>query len=637
MALQNVEANITLDLYNHDTTPATVKAIQLDSETRYVAARLQNVGVQYDVDSGATVQLIVVRPDKVGVQITGTTFTYGDESSEYLGPYAELTQVALAVNGKMRGQFKITSGTQILRTEIFTINNGVALDASTDEWADEYDGYNLEEMAASIEENTDDIAALEADVSQIKEDLSAKVNSVKNVIALEVTPVTYEMLTGKVIGATGIVSNASGEAYKVSDYIPVVGGTVVTCAYSRARWGNQNWAFYDAEYNPVATYGKTASSTTVEYFSKIIVPLNAKYFVLARDENSISGEPDSDVTIITKYAEAVNSAPKSAVRSSIRGAITETLVTAEDSSGKIIGTRGNVVSTSSADYRVSIVSVSNGDVLNIRNCQSRYSNKMYSFYDASGLPICSQDRIDNDAHNFLLLEVPFGAVTLAVSGFQSYATVHKVTNVAEGGWTGKKWAMMGDSITEVNSRATKQYFDYIAEITGITTVNLGLSGTGYKKDYNSNLPFYQRVDTIPTDSDVITIFGSGNDCSLTLGTPTDATADTVCGCINLTIDGIRNRITGANIGIITPTPWMQYPTTTPDNAMDLYADALVEICKLKGVPCLDLYHCSNMLPWVESFRTAFYKHDDGNGTHPDEDGHKLFAPRIKAFLETLLM
>ena len=35
MALQNVEANITLDLYNHDTTPATVKAIQLDSQTRY--------------------------------------------------------------------------------------------------------------------------------------------------------------------------------------------------------------------------------------------------------------------------------------------------------------------------------------------------------------------------------------------------------------------------------------------------------------------------------------------------------------------------------------------------------------------------------------------------------------------------
>ena len=173
MALQNIEANITLDLYNHDTTPSTVKAIQLDSQTRYVAARLQNMGAQYDVDSGATVQLIVVRPDKVGVQITGTTFAYGDEGASFLGPYAELTQVALAVNGKMRGQFKITSGTQILRTEIFAISNGVALDASTDEWADEYDGYNLEEMATSIETNTADIATLEADVSQIKEDLSS--------------------------------------------------------------------------------------------------------------------------------------------------------------------------------------------------------------------------------------------------------------------------------------------------------------------------------------------------------------------------------------------------------------------------------------------------------------------------------
>ena len=172
MALQNVEANITLDLYNHDTTPSTVKAIQLDSQTRYVAAMLQSMGAEYGLDSGATVQLIVIRPDKVGVQITGETFTYGDEGAQFLGPYAELTQVALAVNGKMRGQFKITSGDQILRTEIFAISNGEALDASTDEWADEYDGYNLEEMATSIETNTADIASLEADVSQIKEELS---------------------------------------------------------------------------------------------------------------------------------------------------------------------------------------------------------------------------------------------------------------------------------------------------------------------------------------------------------------------------------------------------------------------------------------------------------------------------------
>lgn len=172
MALQNVEANITLDLYNHDTTPATVKAIQLDSQTRYVAAMLRNVGMQYDVDSGATVQLIVVRPDNVGVQIAGETFEYGEEGAQFLGPYAELTQVALAVSGKMRGQFKITSGTQILRTEIFAINNGVALDASTDEWADEYDGYNLDELVADVAEAVEKVGDLETDVAQIKEELN---------------------------------------------------------------------------------------------------------------------------------------------------------------------------------------------------------------------------------------------------------------------------------------------------------------------------------------------------------------------------------------------------------------------------------------------------------------------------------
>lgn len=638
MALTNIVTNIDLDVYDHDLTPTTIKAIALDSKTRYVAAALLKERNPYGIPQTASVTLTVLRPDNTGVQVTGSTYSYDADGTTMYGAYAELTQLAIAIKGTCVAQFKVTDGEQILHTEIFYVNNGRALDADIEEWAGDLDGHNLDEMAESIETLETSVGTLQTDVATVKEGLQSLSNSVKNVVALESSPVTYTMLTGKVIGATGIVSNASGDAYKVSDYIPVVGGTVVTCAYSRARWGNQNWAFYDADKNVVSTYGKTASSTTVEYFSKIIVPLNAKYFVLARDENSISGEPDSDVTIITKYAEAISSAPKSAVRSSIRGAITEALVTAEDSSGKIIGTRGNVVSISSTDYRVSTISVNNGDVLNIRNCQARYSNKMYSFYDASGLPICSQDRIDNDAHSFMLLEVPFGAVTLAVSGFQSYATVHKVTNVAEGSWTGKKWAMIVDSITDANNqRATKRYFDYISEVTGITTVNLGKSGTGYKKDYNSNLPFYQRVDAVPTDSDVITIFGSGNDCSLTLGTPTDSTSDTVCGCINLTIDGIRDRIVGANIGIITPTPWMQYPTTTPDNAMDLYADAIVEICRLKGVPCLDLYHCSNMLPWEEDFRTAFYKHDDGNGTHPDEDGHKLFAPRIKAFLETLLM
>lgn len=219
------------------------------------------------------------------------------------------------------------------------------------------------------------------------------------------------------------------------------------------------------------------------------------------------------------------------------------------------------------------------------------------------------------------------------SAYTRYALSSSATKYK---WAGKKWAAMGDSLTAENTRATKRYHDYISEDTGITVVNLGVSGTGYKKPYNSGLPFWQRVNTIPADSDVITIFGSGNDLSQTLGTVTDTGTDTICGCINTTIDDIRSTYIGANLGIITPTPWIQYPTTDAGNKMDLYADALVEICKRKGVPCLDLYHGSNMLPWEQAFREAYYTRDEGNGVHPDENGHKLFAPKIRAFLETLL-
>ena len=275
MALQNVEANITLDLYNHDTTPATVKAIQLDSQTRYVAAMLQSMGAQYDIDSGATVQLIVIRPDKVGVQITGTTFTYGDEGAQFLGPYAELTQVALAVNGKMRGQFKITSGDQILRTEIFAISNGEALDASTDEWADEYDGYNLEEMASSIETNTADIATLEADVSQIKEDfndIKSGLNEISDVTGLSANILDPTLLptgdTGQGVtitrGNSVLIFNGGGSYTQnlYGSHIPVEPSTTYTLkAYAdQTKRISFILRLYDASNRQLAQYAYNAAS-----------------------------------------------------------------------------------------------------------------------------------------------------------------------------------------------------------------------------------------------------------------------------------------------------------------------------------------------------------------------------------------
>ena len=164
MSLENIVANLELDVYDYDSGQPTIKAIALDDNTRYAAAMIRSKGEPYNVGQNATVELIVIRPDKVGVIITGSPYElpYDDPSTEEIeviyGVYAELDQVAIAVSGELLGQFRITSGGQILRTQSFRIKNGKALDSETSDWAGEYDGYNLDEFAERIEEAENAVA-----------------------------------------------------------------------------------------------------------------------------------------------------------------------------------------------------------------------------------------------------------------------------------------------------------------------------------------------------------------------------------------------------------------------------------------------------------------------------------------------
>ena len=214
-------------------------------------------------------------------------------------------------------------------------------------------------------------------------------------------------------------------------------------------------------------------------------------------------------------------------------------------------------------------------------------------------------------------------------------------------WSSKKWAAVGDSLTERNSKTTMNYHDYVNDVTGINVYNMGSSGTGYKRTEDENKAFYQRILNVPLDTDVVTIFGSGNDLNYSamnfssfaeaLGDPTDSGTSTICGCINKTIENLYSILPTVQLGIVTPCPWQPYNPSNESNNMALYSAAIVEICKLHGIPCLDLYHCSGMRPWDATFRTLCYSNDGGNGTHPDENGHKILAPHFKAFLDEIVL
>ena len=192
MSLINIEKTIELDVYDHDTTPSVIKSIQMDTGTRTVYAVIQNSRQDYDIGQNAAVSLTVLRPDKTKVQITGQPYIShtGTDGTMY-GAKAELSDVALAVKGNLKAQFKITSGDQELRTEIFAINNGEALDAGDGDWAGDLDGHNLDEMAQDIEDTKAAVSEMETDVSELKSGLSALGLSVVDGLL----NITYEEVT----------------------------------------------------------------------------------------------------------------------------------------------------------------------------------------------------------------------------------------------------------------------------------------------------------------------------------------------------------------------------------------------------------------------------------------------------------
>lgn len=205
---------------------------------------------------------------------------------------------------------------------------------------------------------------------------------------------------------------------------------------------------------------------------------------------------------------------------------------------------------------------------------------------------------------------------------------------------GKKWAVIGDSITDNgNKKASVRYYDLISKETGIIPTVMGISGSGYINGNGGTQQFYNRIDSIPEDTDIITIFGSVNDWSFPHGTALDKGTDTVGGCVNTTIEKIFKRCPTARLGIISALPAGSanepfVPSNhNPDNRGREYAKLLKEICENHSIPFLDLYHQSLLRPWDEEFNKKFF--GDADGCHPNDEGHKMFYRRIEMFIMSL--
>lgn len=277
-----------------------------------------------------------------------------------------------------------------------------------------------------------------------------------------------------------------------------------------------------------------------------------------------------------------------------------------------------------------------------RVCGAGWGHMTYTILDKNGNAIEFSESMLNYTEEETEFIAPPYATTILLAGNSSSGTYCRANlyevNSSEGGkWSHLKWVCMGDSITEANARTTKNYHDYVHEATDINVVNMGVSGTGYAKHQDTGNAFYQRILNVPTDADVVTIFGSGNDLSsgLPIGEITDTGTSTLCGCINKTIDNLYSVLPTVQLGIVSPSPWVG-KTPSDNSTMTEYADKMKQIAERRGIPFLDLFRCSGLRPNEESFRNLAYSKDEGNGVHPDETGHKMIASQFYRFLDSLI-
>ena len=320
------------------------------------------------------------------------------------------------------------------------------------------------------------------------------------------------------------------------------------------------------------------------------------------------------------------------------------MVSEETVENKTISSTGALITAGNVSYKVAKFPVVAGKTYWI-TASANYRNLLWCFYDDNDNVIQTGTASESGATFTSITDQEVTAPSGATYVRTTYNTTVKQgacktqTGFTLGGqWKGKKWVCVGDSLTAENNRTTKHYFDYVAEETGITTVNMGDSGSGYAREQDVGTAFYQRIGDCPTDADVVTIFGSFNDlgAGLPIGSVDDTGTTTLAGCINTTIDNLQAVIPLVNLGIVAPTPWDTTQPNTSGQAYN-YVEMLKAICERRSIPFLDLWRCSNLRPWDADFRALAYSKDGGSGTHPDENGHKLIAPRFKGFLETLLM
>lgn len=195
-----------------------------------------------------------------------------------------------------------------------------------------------------------------------------------------------------------------------------------------------------------------------------------------------------------------------------------------------------------------------------------------------------------------------------------------------------KLTIIGDSLSADDSpQATAKYHSLLSQKDNYVITNLAKGGHGYKRCDDGDNAFYQQATKIPSDTDMVFVFGGFNDLGkvingeYTIGETVDnasTSTNTIMECINKTITNIRAIKKDAIIVIASATPWASYHPGggVNKNIAEQYVKAIETVAHNQCCIFLDLFHESNVWSWNSGWNEVYCT----DGVHLNDLGHERF-------------
>lgn len=285
-------------------------------------------------------------------------------------------------------------------------------------------------------------------------------------------------------------------------------------------------------------------------------------------------------------------------------------------------------------------------ITNLHNTQFYFfdKNKVHT----STLTYLANPQIFDGNGGYVLIKLPAdysNSLVLEGTDIGAYKTKHikLKTSLEDNKWYGKKWLLIGDSIsTDEADLAKNGYGKLISRELGMTLTNIAISGKTMSEAYG-------WLDNMSEKFDLITIMmgtnnqgyncgiGSLNDSYYTAGTYNSN--NSFYAQTQLLIEKLKTKYPKSVIIFLTPIKRTGVGDTAQNNdengyfkklfTTEKYRDVIIDCCNYYSIPYIDLYNTID--PRIESNRKLYFVKDDGSdGTHPNDLGHALFlAPVIK--------